>query len=218
MISAKPETLQVYTFSNSEGHQDQLVMKAPRKLREDVSDNFPYLFLEKKVNENKCESAYDTRPQIAVAGTKHTITTNENKIIHRKRVSKPLKSTFQNPLSRRGENPRGPDSRFTTQMFIQPETREDEEQAIRESTPILEESMLETSMTSPTEISPVYGRGKKKLIRERNSQKSPGQTNLQMYLEKPNESEEKQNNTNPTTEEDPNVITVTDKNGNTNLT
>ena len=69
-------------------------MKAPPKLRKDVSDKFPYLFSEKKVNKNKYESAYDTKPQIAVAGTKHTITTNENKIKHRKRVSKPLKSTF----------------------------------------------------------------------------------------------------------------------------
>ena len=38
-----------------------------------------------------------------------------------------------------------------------------------------------------------------------------------MHLEKLNESEEIQNNTTPTTEEDPNVITVTDKIGNTDL-
>ena len=65
VISAKPETLQVYTFSNSEGHHDQLVMKAPQKLKENVSIKFPYLFLGKKVNKNKFESAYDTKPQIA---------------------------------------------------------------------------------------------------------------------------------------------------------
>ena len=46
--SAKPETLQVYTFSNSEGHHHQLVMKAPPKLKEDVSYKFPYLVLEEK--------------------------------------------------------------------------------------------------------------------------------------------------------------------------
>ena len=50
------------------------------------------------------------------------------------------------------------------------------------------------------------------MIRDRNAQKSPVQINLQMYLEKLNESEETQHNTTPTTEEDPNVITVTDKN------
>ena len=125
-------------------------MKAPRKLKEVVSIKFPYLFQEKNVNKNKFESAYDTKPQIALAGTKHTITTDENKIKHRKRMSNPLKSTLQNPLSRRGANPRGPDGRFIAAMFIQLETTEDSEQLIGASTPILEESVLETSMTSPT--------------------------------------------------------------------
>ena len=35
-------------------------------------------------NKSKFESEYNTKPQIAVAGTKRTITTNTNKIIHRK--------------------------------------------------------------------------------------------------------------------------------------
>ena len=52
IVSAKPDTLQVYSFSNNVLHYDQLVMKAPRKLKEDVSNKFPYLFLEKKVNKN----------------------------------------------------------------------------------------------------------------------------------------------------------------------
>ena len=43
------------------------MVKAPRKLKEDVRNEFSYLFLEKKVNKNKFESAYDTKPQIAVA-------------------------------------------------------------------------------------------------------------------------------------------------------
>ena len=38
-----------------------------------------------------------------MAGTKHTIVTNENEIIHRKRASKPLELNVQNPLSTRGE-------------------------------------------------------------------------------------------------------------------
>ena len=63
----------------------------------------PCLFLEKKVDKKKFESAYNTKPQIAVAGTKPTITTDENKQLQRKRVSKQLKSTIQNPLSRRGK-------------------------------------------------------------------------------------------------------------------
>ena len=59
--------------------------------------------------------------------------------------------------------------------------------------------------------------GEEKVDKSLKHKKSPGQTNLQMHLEKPNESEEIQNNTTPTTEEDPNVITVPDKNGNTDL-
>ena len=98
-ISAKPETLQVYTFANKEEHHDQLVMRAPRKLREDVSDTFSYLLFEKKVNKNKFESAYDTKSQVAVAGTKHT-NTDKNRTLQRKRASKQLNPTFQNPISR----------------------------------------------------------------------------------------------------------------------
>ena len=114
-VSARPETLQVYTFTNGNGAYDQLVMKAPRKLKEDVSNKFPYLFLEKKQNKGTFESAYENKPQTVVAGTNHTITTDENKIIHRKRISKPLNPKFQNPLSRRGENPRENDGKFLQQ-------------------------------------------------------------------------------------------------------
>ena len=77
--------------------------------------------------------------------------------------------------------------------------------------------MLETTMLSPTGKVPVYWWGQRMLIRDRNAQKSPGQINLQMYLEKLNESEETQRITTPTTKEDPNVMTVTDKNGNTDV-
>ena len=53
-------------------------MKAPRKLKEDVSNEFPYLFLEKKQTNGILESAYEREPQIARSGTKHKILTNEN--------------------------------------------------------------------------------------------------------------------------------------------
>ena len=105
-VSARPETLQVYFLPNGNGVYDQLVMKAPRKLKEDVSNKFPYLFLEKKHNQVKVESTYENKPQAAVAGTKHTIVTDTNKIMHRKRISRPLNLIFQNPLSRRGKNSR----------------------------------------------------------------------------------------------------------------
>ena len=38
-ISAKPQTLQVYSFASSDGHYKQLVMKAPKNLKEDVRNN-----------------------------------------------------------------------------------------------------------------------------------------------------------------------------------
>ena len=51
VVSVKPETLQVDTFTNGSGKNDQLVLKAPRKLNEDVSNNFSNQCLEKKRNE-----------------------------------------------------------------------------------------------------------------------------------------------------------------------
>ena len=73
-VSAKSETLKVYIFSNWSGKNDQMVMKALKKLKEGVSGTFPYQVLEKKQNRNKLESMYDQKPQTAKAGTNHTIT------------------------------------------------------------------------------------------------------------------------------------------------
>ena len=154
--------MQVYSFSNIEGHHDQLVLKAPRKLKEDVSNKFPYLSLEKKGKKNKLESEYETKSQLAVAGTKHTITTDTNKIIHPKHVNKPLTHTFQNPFSSRGENPRGPDGAFTQMRIDQLDQLDDIGQLARESTPVVEESMLETVLNeTPKETIPIYGKGKR---------------------------------------------------------
>ena len=164
-VSARPETLQVYTFNgatNGNGAYDQLVMKAPRKLKEDVSNKFSYLFLEKKQNKGKFESAYENKPQTAVAGTKHTVITNKNKVFHRKRISKPLNPIFQNPLSRRGENPRGKDGRFLQHGHSDEDTDQPDvtaEHSERCSTPILEENILDKTLEMEnTTISPVYGR------------------------------------------------------------
>ena len=48
IVSAQLETLQVYSFNNGQGGYDQLIMKTPRKLKCDISNNLPYKFLEKK--------------------------------------------------------------------------------------------------------------------------------------------------------------------------
>ena len=180
-------------------------MKTPRKLKEDVSNKFPF-FLERKQNRDKFESMYENKPQMAVAGTKHTIITDTNKIIHR--ASKPLNQTFQIPLSRRGENPRGKEGRFAT-IEQQEENINTAKHSERCSTPVMEESVLNNTLTpmtseldwEKTTISPVYGRGRKKLIRDRKNTPTPGTTI----------------NARPTTEDDPNVITVVDQNGNTDL-
>ena len=91
-VSAQPETLQVYSFNNRRGGYDQLIMKTPRKLKCDVSNNLPYKFLEKKQNKNKIESEYDRNPQIAVAETKHTITTDTNKNIGATAIARRLRA------------------------------------------------------------------------------------------------------------------------------
>ena len=110
-ISAKPDTLQVYSFSGAGGVSDQLPMK-PKKNDKGVS-NYPFLFLEKKHQKSKFESAYMDKPNIAVSGTKHTVTTPNGRIIHKKCISKPLNNFNQDCNNNRGTGPRGPDGRFT---------------------------------------------------------------------------------------------------------
>ena len=73
----------------------------------------------------------------------------------------------------------------------------------------MEENVLNNTLTPTTPeldwknttISPVYSIGRKKLIRERKNTPTPGTTT----------------NARPTTEDDPNVITVVDQNSKTDL-
>ena len=198
---------------------DQLIMKTPRKLKCDVSNNFPYKFLEEKQNKNKFESEYQTKPQTAIVGTKHTITTDTNKVLHRKLVSKPLPNSFQNPLSRRGENRRGTDGRFIQMSLPSLDTEDTEEeetqseQEERESTPIRDTSVeqMEESFdfTPPSPI----GRGRPKLVRNREP-KSPGANNLKMHVENMNEAQLEQ--AIETITENPTTTTIIDNNGNEN--
>ena len=53
------------------------------------------------------------KPQLAVWGTKHTITTPNGRILHRKMISKPI-SNFIQEQNNRGIGPREPDGRFIT--------------------------------------------------------------------------------------------------------
>ena len=79
----------------------------------------------------------------------------------------------------------------------------------------MKESMLETVLNeTPTKLCPVYGRGTKKLIIDRSvQQQSPCQSTLRMHLE--NMTEGQLEEARETAEENPDSITVVDRNGNT---
>ena len=109
-ISARPDTLQVYTFSGDGGSSDHLPVKQKRKGAKTVS-KYPFQFFERKKQKGKFESPYSENLQTAVTGTKHTVTTLDNNIIHRELISKPI-NTFDQEPTNRGTGPRGPDERF----------------------------------------------------------------------------------------------------------
>ena len=111
----------MYTFGGSGGDTDQLVMKTPRKTKKTVSDKYPFYFSRKKLVKGKFEGPYQENPQIAVSGTDHTVMTQDGRIIHKKRISKPLK-IFQEGPSLRGQNPRDSIGRWT-RMNSQTEER-----------------------------------------------------------------------------------------------
>ena len=104
------------------------------------------------------------KTQLAISGTNHTVTTADNKIIHRKNISKPV-SEIQEP-NNRGTGPRGPDGRFTKSprtFNIQDPDNESED----------------TEPESPVAVTPkksgTIGRGRHmKLVRNRSSPASPG--------------------------------------------
>ena len=217
-VSAQPETLQVYSFNNGRGGYDQLIMKTPQKLECDVSNNLPYKFLEKKQKKNKFENEYDANPQIAVAESRHTITTDTNKILHKKPISKPLPNSFQNPLSRRGENCRGTDGRFV-QTFIQSGSEDEEEEeeetqtetderraSTRTGETSVEKMETKFDFTPPIQI----GRGRKRMTKE----KTPGENNLKLHVDRM--SEEQLEQAMEAIAEDPTTITIVDNNGNEN--
>ena len=64
-FSAKPETLQVYTFSGEGGSSDHLPMKQKRKSTKTVSE-YPFKFFERKNQKTKFESPYSDQFQTAI--------------------------------------------------------------------------------------------------------------------------------------------------------
>ena len=89
-VLAKPDTLQVFSFGGAGGVSNQLPMK-PKKSTKGVSNYPPFIF-RKKNQRNKFESAYSDKPQLAISGTNHTVTTPNGRIIHRKLISKPIET------------------------------------------------------------------------------------------------------------------------------
>ena len=77
-ISARPDTLQVYTFSGEGGSYDHLPMKQKRKGAKTVS-KYLFQFFEQKIQKEKFESPYSKPLRTAVTGTIHTVTTSDKK-------------------------------------------------------------------------------------------------------------------------------------------
>ena len=98
-VLAKPDFLQVFSFNGAGGVSDQLPLKPNKSV-----SNYSFLFLAMKF-----ESAYFDKPQIAISGTKHTLTTPNGNIIHRKTpMSTPITDCVHEN-SNRGNGPRGLD-------------------------------------------------------------------------------------------------------------
>ena len=105
------------------------------------------------------------KTQLAISGTNHTVTTADNKIIHRKNISKAVSEITQEP-NNRGTGPRGPDGRFTKspRTFNVHDTDSESE---------------DTEPESPVAVTPkksgAFGRGRPlKLVKNRLSSASPG--------------------------------------------
>ena len=165
-ISARPDTLQVYTFSGEGGSSDHLPMKQKRKGAKTVS-KYPFQFFERKNQKGKFESPYSEHLQTAVTGTEHTVTTSDNKIIHRKLISKPI-NTFEQEPTNRGTGPRGPDGRFSR--------KQDKTKQSPEKSPLEED--LDTSPEPPTtKRASTIGRGRPRTNKPLTPDSTPGQQN-----------------------------------------
>ena len=170
-VSAKPDTLQVYSFSGAGGVSDQLPMK-PKKGAKGVG-NYPFSFLEKKHQRNIFESAYSDKPQLAISGTSRTVTTPNGRVIHRKLISKPIE-TFKQENNNSGTGPRGSDGRFIRSPSKQRRTMVIDSENDSEA-PLMEWANQKTPESPNTTVTKKgsLGRGRPKLIRDRNSSNSP---------------------------------------------
>ena len=109
-VSAQPTELQMFTINDCEGEMaEYMVLNDSKKRARSVSREFKqYQLFEKENKPNAMKCKYKTNKMLtAVKETKHTVTTSEGKIIHKKLASKPLK--FQ--LPKKSEEKRKPTKR-----------------------------------------------------------------------------------------------------------
>ena len=72
-----------------------MIFSQTKKPPNTVSTNkYPFSFYEKNYKTNSLGSKFSNKLQTAISGTKHTVTTDKNKVIHRKLIFNPL--PFQN--------------------------------------------------------------------------------------------------------------------------
>ena len=67
-------------------------------------------------NKSNFESHYKEEPQIAISGTRHTVTTMEKTTLHRKHINKPITTVEQEETPRRQLN------RYKDGKFEAPQT------------------------------------------------------------------------------------------------
>ena len=104
-VSAQPTELQMFTINDSEGEMaDYMILNDSKKRTRSVSREFKqYQFFEKENKPIAMKCRFKTNKMLtAVNETKHTITTSEGKVIHKRLASKPIK--FQ--LSKKPEEKR----------------------------------------------------------------------------------------------------------------
>ena len=97
-VSAQPTELQMFTINDSEGEMaDYLILNDSKKRNRSVSKEFKqYQFFKKENKPKAMKCRFKTNKILtAVNETKHTITTSDGKIIHKKLASKSIK--FQLP-------------------------------------------------------------------------------------------------------------------------
>ena len=154
---------------------DQLPMK-PKKNAKGFSSN-PFLFSEKKyinvINLKVHTPINHIKLQLATSGTKHTVTTPNGRILHRKIISTPV-SDFAQEQNNRCIGPRGQNGRFIRSPSKQKQTTVIESDSELD-TPLTDTENPKTPehLDNTTLKKSTFGRGRPKLVRDRTNSNSP---------------------------------------------